>query len=392
MLLEALNWTLRILEKVGLMKQRLRPEALLTAARRQTGLDDFGDETFREPLSRLLDSCVREARLNPVGRIILTRDVLQLLINRLEIQRDREEHLGIKEEAIVAPLVITGLPRTGTTLLHGLLAQNHDAYYAPATWEVMFPSPPPSTGEGRRIKRAARSLSWFNRLVPEFRKIHPISAHPPQECIAIMSRTFMSDQFDTMFRVPAYQSWLERQDMRPAYIYHRQFLQHLQYGRPARRFLLKAPAHMSSIEGLFTVYPDAHAMQMHREPLEVLPSVASLTTVLRSAFGDFVDPSAIGREVTRFWGDALEKCLAARTRLCAGAFIDVDFADLVRHPIEVVRRLYLELGDSLSSQVEDSMRAFLAVYPQPKYGEAFGMNSVKVHQRFGVYSERFGLS
>ena len=117
MRLEALNWTLRILEKFGLMKQRLRPEALLTAARRQTGLDDFGDETFCEPLSRLLDSCVREARLNPVGRITLTRDALQLLINRLEIQRDRGEHPGIRGKAIVAPLVITGLPRTGTAFL-----------------------------------------------------------------------------------------------------------------------------------------------------------------------------------------------------------------------------------------------------------------------------------
>jgi hypothetical protein len=164
----AVSFTLRILENAGLMKQPLQIEALLAAARRQTGLDDFGDETFLEPLSRLLDSCENGAHLNTIGRCALSQDLLQLLINRLYIQRDRGQWPRIREEAITAPLFIMGLPRTGTTLLHSLPAQDHNLYYAPATWEVMFPSPPPSLGEKKRVKRAGRRLAVFDWLAPNF--------------------------------------------------------------------------------------------------------------------------------------------------------------------------------------------------------------------------------
>ena len=125
----------------------------------------------------------------------------------------------------------------------------------------------------------------------------------------------MSDQFSAMYDIPAYQSWFRQQDMEPAYKFHRQFLQHLQYGRPARRFVLKAPAHMLAMEALFETYPDALVVQTHREPLEVLPSAASLTTVLRSTFSDFVDPAAIGHEMTKYWGDAMERFFEARKGL-----------------------------------------------------------------------------
>ena len=144
---KALSWTLRNLDKLGLMKQPLETELLIAAARRRARLDNFGDETFREPLRRLLDCCESQARLNIIGKLALTQDILQLLINRLQIQRDRHNWPRIGKEAIVAPLFILGLPRTGTTLLHGLLAQDHDAFSAPTTWEAMFPSPPPSLGQ-----------------------------------------------------------------------------------------------------------------------------------------------------------------------------------------------------------------------------------------------------
>ena len=292
-----LSWTLGLMEKAGLTGEPLRAESLLAAARRQTGFNDFGDQAFREPLSRLVVSAASEARLNVFGRCALAQDILQLLANRLQIQHDRAKWPRIADQAIVAPIFIIGMPRTGTTLLHGLLAQDVDATHAPATWEVMFPSPPPPFGKDGRIKRAARRLACFDLLAPEFRKIHPMSAHLPQECIAIMSHSFMSDQFCAMYNVPSYESWLLRQDMAPAYKFHRQFLQHLQFGRPARRFVLKAPAHVLFLETLFETYPDALVVQTHREPLEVLPSAASLTTVLRGIFSDYVDPAAIGSEM-----------------------------------------------------------------------------------------------
>ena len=394
---KALSWTLCILHKFGLMKQPLETEPLIAAARRRARLDDFGDETFREPLRRLLDSCESEARLNTIGKLALTEDVLQLLINRLQLQRDRHSWPWIGEEAIVAPLFILGLPRTGTTLLHGLLAEDCDTFSAPTTWEVMFPSPPPSLGQKGRIKRAERRLRCFHLLAPEFQKIHPVSAYLPQECIAIMSHTFMSDQFGAMYTIPAYEAWLRKQDMRPVYQFHRDFLQQLQYGRPARRFVLKAPHHMFSIEALFATYPDALVVQMHREPLEILPSAASLTRVLRSVFSDFVDQAAIGNELTKFWEEALEKSLVARNGFRRDAFVDVEYTDLVHNPIEVLRRIYNWLGRDLSREVELRMRTFLDSTSSSKYGRhsytlaAFDMDPVNLSERFGSYrTRRFG--
>ena len=391
LLFKALSWTLRILDKPGLMKQPLETELLIAAARRRARLNNFGDEAFREPLRRLLDCCESEARLNTIGKLALAEDILQLLINRLQIQRDRHNWPRISKEAIVAPLFIVGLPRTGTTLLHGLLAQDHDAFSTPTTWEVMFPSPPPSLGQEGRIKRAKRRLGCFHLLAPEFQKIHPTSAYHPQECIAIMSHTFMSDQFGAMYNIPAYESWLKRQDKRPVYQFHRQFLQHLQYGRPARRFVLKAPHHMLSTEALFATYPDALVVQTHREPLEILPSAASLTAVLRSVFSDFVDPAAIGNEITKFWEDALEKFLAARKALRHDAVFDVEYSDLVRNPIEVLRKIYNWLGRDLSCDVELRIRIYLEANSPSKYGRhsynlaAFDMDPVNLSERFGQW-------
>jgi Sulfotransferase family len=393
----ALSWALSLSEKTGLMHQPLDTEALVAAARRRTRLDDFGNETFREPLSRLLASCATEARLNIFGKCALAQDILQLLTNRLQMQRDHEKWPRIGDESIIAPIFIVGLPRTGTTLLHGLLAQDLDACHAPATWEVMFPSPPPSFGENKRIRQAQRRLACFNLLAPEFRKIHPISACFPQECIAIMSHSFMSDQFCAMYDVPAYESWLLKQDMEPAYKFHRQFLQHLQYGRAARRFVLKAPAHLLFMDVLFEMYPDALVVQTHREPLEVLPSLASLTTVLRSIFSDSVDPAAIGRDMTKYWLDALAKILDARTGFRSHAFFDVDYSDLVRDPIAVVRRIYNELGSEISSVAELRMRTFLKSHSPGKHGRhsyslaEFGMNPLNISECFRAYRARFNL-
>jgi len=210
--MQAFSWTLYALQNAGLMTRRLDMESLMEAARRRTGLTNFGDIAFHEPLLRLLDSCRNEARLNSIGKLVCSEDIVQLLCNRLEIQRDLENWPAIAKQPISAPVFITGLPRSGTTLLHNLFAQDDREFRVPATWEVMFPSPPPLAGPENypRIKRAETNLAWFNLLVPEFRKIHAMSARFPQECVAILSHSFMSDQFDTMFDIPTYQSWLER--------------------------------------------------------------------------------------------------------------------------------------------------------------------------------------
>jgi len=222
----------------------------------------------------LLESIEREARLNALGRFVFHQHAIQLLRNRLYLQRDSQIDRRISRRKITKPVFITGLPRTGTTLLHSLLAQDEELFTAPLTWEVIYPSP--AQGDScSRIERTERDLKWFDRLVPAFRPIHPVSAELPQECVAIMSHCFMSQEFDTMVDLPEYELWLEEQDQRPVYAFHKQFLQHLRPGSSGHRFVLKAPAHLHSLEAILAVYPDAQIVHTYRDPLQVLPSLAT---------------------------------------------------------------------------------------------------------------------
>src|SRR5437762_8649595 len=155
-------------------------------------------------------------------------------------------------------------------------------------WEVMMPSPPTRTGEKRRIQRARQSCNFFNWLAPTFCYVHAVGAELPQECVGLMTPTFLSDQFDTMYYVSSYRTWFFQQDLRPVYEYHHRFLQHLSFRRPARRWILKAPTHMFAMPALLSVYPDALFVQTHRMPVDELASVSGLVTILHSAYIDTV--------------------------------------------------------------------------------------------------------
>src|SRR5437667_9205432 len=261
-----LNGCGALLEKTRIRAKPALAVDLIEPAKRRCRLDDFGEGDFFEALSRLLESCQREARLNLIGKIALRTDVLQTLCSRLQMERDRRLYPNIAQQEIREPLFIVGLPRSGTTLLHSLLAADPE-HRCPLMWEVRSPTPPTVADEKRRIQRATRSCKFFNWLAPSFRYVHAVGAEVPQECISLMTPTFMSDQFDPMYSVPSYRAWFFRQDLRPAYQYHRRFLQHLQFMRPTRRWVLKAPTHMFALSAMLSVYPDALFVQTHRTPV-----------------------------------------------------------------------------------------------------------------------------
>src|SRR5438045_331450 len=229
-----------LLERTRIRSTRVVAIDLIETAKRRCGLDDFGEGDFFEGLSRLLRSCQEEARLNLIGKIALKVDILETLGARLQMERDRHLYPDISRQEIREPLFIVGLPRSGTSVLHRLLAADPE-HRAPLMWEVRSPSPPTVADAKRRIQRATQSCNFFNWLVPTFRYVHSVGAEVPQECVSLMTPTFLSDQFDAMYYVPSYRSWFSRQDLRPAYAYHRQFLQHLQFRRDSRRWILKAP-------------------------------------------------------------------------------------------------------------------------------------------------------
>ncbi|HEY2626787.1 MAG TPA: sulfotransferase [Candidatus Udaeobacter sp.] len=313
------------------------------------------------------------------------------------MQRDRQLYPGIARQEIREPLFIVGLPRSGTTLLHTLLAADPE-HRVPLTWEVMTPSPPTRDNEQRRIQRATQSCNCLNWLAPTFRYVHAVGAELPQECVGLMTPSFMSDQFDTMYYVPSYRAWFFRQDMLPAYEYHRFFLQHLQFRLSARRWVLKAPTHMSALPTLLSVYPDALFVQTHRSPLEAMASVSSLITILRRVFSDAVDPIVVFSEAIQYWSQALDTFLQERDRLPRKRVCDLDFLELRRNPIAAVQRVYQHFGWVLSREAEQRMRVLLAKQPKEQYGNhrynlwQFGYDAAEGARAFASYCERFGFS
>lgn len=381
------------LGKIGIKRGPLRAAELIETAKRRTGLDDFGGGEFFEPLSRLLESCHREAHLNLIGQMALKTDVVRTLCTRLLMKRDRRCDSQIAVQEIRAPLVIVGLPRSGTTLLHILLAAD-PAHRVPLTWEVMSPSPPNDSDREKRIRYAARNLSSLQWLAPTFQNVHALGAELPQECVSLMSPTFISDQFDTMYNIPTYRAWYLKQDPLPAYQYHRRFLQHLQRRKNGARWVLKAPAHMFSPRTLLSIYPDAHFVQTHRDPIEAISSVSSLVCILRGVFSDSVDPVQIGRDAVDYWVDALKNFISERDRLPAGRVCDLHYAEIRRDPIAAVRSIYEYFGWTLEPETEQRMRAVLASQPRNRSGShryhpsQFGLGDASP---FNDYCERFGL-
>jgi hypothetical protein len=380
---------------------RLDPRTVLHRAQQRTGLDDFGGDDFREPLTVLLDACATEARLSFLGRLFVQGDIVELLANRLRLEDAHKRDASLAGEVVRRPVFIVGLPRTGTTLLHRLLGQD-PANRLPETWEVMHPWPPLTTSDPSadpRIALAERRLRWLHLLAPDFRTIHPVGARLPIECIALTAASFRSPRFHTTYRVPSYQVWLAQQDLRSAYMFHKRFLQLLQRCRAAERWVLKAPAHLFHLEDLFDVYPDAMIVQTHRDPLTVLASVASLTATLQRAFAESVDLAEIGAEVVDRWAEGLEGVLRFRNSNAAlnARFIDVHYPDLVQDPIATVRRVYDRLGIPFLVDVGEPMRRFLAANPQGKHGThsyslaQFRLDPEALTPRFKAYRDYFDV-
>ena len=393
----ALNGMGAGLAACGLETPRLDAESLQRAAvRRAGGLTVFGEWPIEEPFERLVRAYHDEASLTALGRITVRELLVSLLENLLHLEQDRLQRPAIAGEQITAPVFITGLPRTGTTLLHGLMTEDPDNR-VPLTWEVMYPAHHEAAGVDAIRRRTEARLEWANRLAPDFRRIHPIGAELPQECIAITAQVFMSIQFHTTHDVPSYQDWLEHGSQQAGYAFHRRLLQHLQARRAAKRWVLKAPGHLFALAELLAEYPDARVVQTHRDPLRVVASMASLATVLKRAFSHSADAGRIGRDWAHRWAAALEKFLAVRDASPAAQFCDVSYERLVKAPIETVEQVYEFLGISLSSEARARMQAFLDRHPQNEHGRhryslsEYGLDAKTEARRFRDYCERFGI-
>ena len=393
----ALNSGGRALRRLGVETPALDVEGLHRAARSRAGSSNYGAWDFAEPLERLLKSYRDEARLTTLGRITASELVVSLLDNLLRMEAEHAANPAIEQQRIAAPVFIVGLPRTGTTHLHGLLSEDPDNR-APATWEVMFPAAGRAATDIERARtETGRRLGWANRLAPEFMRIHPIAPDLPQECIAITAQVFMSIQFHTTHDVRSYQDWFEEAPQTLAFDFHRRFLQHLQAKSLRRRWVLKAPGHLFALAGLLERYPDARIVHTYRDPTRLIASMASHATVLRKAFSDDADPHTIAVDWADRWARALDRFLAVRDRAPAAQFLDVDFGAIESNPLGTVERVYDFLGWSLTAIARTRMQAFLDANPKNKHGvhrytlEQFGLSRAVEAARFRRYCERFAI-
>jgi hypothetical protein len=375
----------------------LEAEDLIGAARRRTRLVDFGGDDFRTGLKVLLHSLAEEARLTTIGRIAARKRILGLLETRLRLVDHRARNPEVALERIERPMFVLGLPRTGTTVLYGMLASN-PAMRSPSSWEVARPFPPPTGIEDpARVAAMDKDFAGFLKIAPGLDVIHPLGSRLPQECLALQAPQFMSYEFPTTFPVPGYWAWLREQDVRPAYEFEKTFLQHLQSQHHGERWILKTPAHLMWLDTLLAVFPDALLVHTHRNPAAVLASVSSLMQGFRGAMSDAVDARAVGREQLEAWTWGLERAMAVRDRLGPERVIDVQYDDTVNDPVGTVHRVYEHFDLERTTAVDDAVRSYLADNPRDKHGthrytlQEFGLDPDEVDAAFSTYRERFGV-
>jgi len=375
----------------------LQPEMLMSHCGGPDGLAPFDAET---PLRVLLEDYRRHAELSLLGCFAARYDVLRLLRNLAALREREAREPELLTAPVERPIFITGLPRSGTTFLHKLLAEDPDNR-SPAVWETVFPLPrcrddPPA----RRIATMNRQLAVFERLAPGFRAVHPIDAASPQECTEITAHVFRSFRFEVTYYTPGYRDWLRAADHVPAYRFHRVFLQHLQHmdGRP-RRWVLKSPDHVFTLEALASVYPDACIVFLHRNPLEVLASVAGLTAILRQPFTSRLDRFSIGQQIVGDWLNGAEAMIRAHARSLfpEERIAHILFRDLVGAPVETIATLYERFGLPLSAGTRRRMERRVAELPRGGYGavthvlEDYGIDTRAVHEHFAAYAACFGV-
>jgi len=381
----------------------LSPESILDeASRRARNLTDTGEHQFQEGLNRLSESLENEAKLTPIGRMIARERMILSTVNRLNYLEDRRQNPSIAKEEIVAPVVVVGMPRTGSTILHDILAQD-PASRAPLTWETMFPSPPPEPETFEtdpRIEACDATFPGVDLQIPAFKAMHPMGARLSQECVTMMADTMVSPLFHNQFRVNSYQDWVDHEaDWSLVYEFHEWQLQHLGWKVMRDRWVLKTGAHMWGLEHLLRRYPDARIVFTHRDPVKSMTSYSSLTSLVRSMGSDEVDPVEIATDWTARIKRVLERSISTRADndYPKARFYDMHFQDFVTDQFAVVEQIYDAFDLPMTGEAADRMKTFIADNPKDKHGihryspDEYGIDPEQIRESFRPYMERFGL-
>lgn len=360
---------------------------LIEIARRETGLDDFGGDGFREGLERLVRALNAEARLNAVGEHALRDRILLHLRQRLMVEDWYRRRPEIADEEIREPLFGVSLPRTGSSALSFLLSSDPGIRYL-RTWESGRPCPPPSTVEGPDPRRGSSAGAMETHLKGGRRT--PTGIDGAMECQDLMALDFKSQIFQALAQIPSYSDWLLDADHTETYLYERRVLKLLQWGEPAKPWRLKAPTHMLYLDALDNAFPNAKFVMTHRDPTDVMLSVSTVYADIIEKFTDQVDHRYIGELNVRCWTEAMRRAIDFRARGNDHRFFDIHFRAMHRDPLGEVRGLYAWLGQEVSPEFAEAMAAWWdsnstaerMVKPEPA---KFGLDFEAVRKGFADY-------
>jgi hypothetical protein len=374
------------------------PASLLTDARAAAGgLENFGDASFRPALDALCTALSKEAALSDMGVGILKQKLVGQLVNRLRVEDYFAKHPEIAQETIAPPLVIVGLPRTGTTKLHRLLSRDARFYWM-AFWESQFPVPfPGETLEQPKVRigEGHNLVNMMTAAMPKLLAIHPMAAEEADEEVMLMEHSFLS-AFNAYANIPGYTAWLDRQDQAPPYRYLHRMLQFLQWqkrrrGVTAQRWLLKSPHHLLRMDTLLKEFPGVQVIQTHRDPVQSIPSIASFIDTLWRIYAKEPAPHAAGAQWSTLMRRALWHTMQVRTGAPQAQFLDVQFGDTVKRPMEVIARVYHFIGWKLAPDAEAAMQRWLTEDEKTHQGgheytpEEFGLSAPQLQKDFSDY-------
>jgi hypothetical protein len=379
----------------------LDPGDLLAAACARTGMHDYGDPSFREPLAVLLEAFERDADLSALGRISARGLVLQLLANRLRIEDLFRRHPEIEEERIERPIIIAGLPRTGTTHLHNLISQDPSLRSLPY-WESLEPVPDPredcaAHGRDPRVVRCEKALAMVHRVMPLFPLMHEMTADARHEEIQLLAIEFSTMLFESSYYVPSYADWYKRSDQRPAYRYLRRCLQALQWLRGPKRWVLKSPQHLEQQAALIEIFPDATFVQTHRDPLRITASLCTMIAYGSRMNARRVDPAAVGRYWAARTEDLLRGSITGRAALPFAQVIDVHFRQFMKDDVATAERVLDFAGHPVSDAARAAIRAFMDANPRGKHGtidyrlEDVGLDAAERRAALRFYRDYFDV-
>lgn len=368
-------------------------DELLSAARDKTGLDDYGDEWFVEPLTVLTKALTDEARLSEMGLALTQQRLTALLADRLRLRKYQADHPEVTEREVTVAAEICGLPRTGSTLLHRLLASSPHVT-STLSWETSYPLPFPGEGPGAELRKqkAQDRYAMFMEMAPDFGDIHTIEWDGPEEDVIVLDRTFTSMSFDSFYWVPTYGDWLREFDQAPAYRELREWLQALQFqdaSRDGKSWVLKSPHHLTAVDTVLDTFPSCKIVMTHRSPTQAVPSYASMVCAISSQYSDDVRPLEVGP----YWRDRFVVALRALGDVRArrpDRIVDVGFKDQMSDPVGTASRVLGELGISAD---RDALEAYMARNREEQHGshtytaEDFGLSEAALEKDFAFYME-----